>query len=92
MLIPLIILGICGITLVSAGIWIVFIARVVHSSSDINRVFILGWIGAALVRTFSEPQKHEWTGWKKNILGIFLIIAGLVSLYGAYSVIQIGLL
>lgn len=92
MIIPFIILGVFGIILIGSGVWVTFIAREVYSSSDINRVFILGWIGAALVRVFSEPQKHEWIGWKKNILGIFLIIAGLISLYGAYQIIQMGLL
>jgi len=91
MIIPFIILGIFGVTLVGAGIWVIFIAREVNTTSDINRVLMLGWLGAALTRLFFDPKTQKWIGWKKNLLGFLFVFAGVVSLYGAYLIIDIGL-
>ena len=92
MIISFIILAIFGVTLVGAGIWVVFITQMVNNTSDINRVLIFGWIGAAFTRLFFDPQTYKWLGWKKNLLGFLFVFAGAVLLYGAYLIIDMDLI
>jgi hypothetical protein len=91
MIIPFIILGIFGIALIGGGA-LVLLKREVRTTSDLNRVIIFGWVGAAFMRMFFNPYEYKWAGWKKNVLGIVLILAGFASLYGAYLIVRMGLL
>ena len=80
-----------GLVLVGSGFWIIIFSKKLRTTSDIMRVFIFGWVGAAFLRLFFKPRENEWVGWQKNLLGILFLIVGIGCLYAFWIAREIGL-
>lgn len=88
MLIPILILGAIGCCLILGGGWIVFFSRTVRSTSDLSRVALLGFLGAALTRIFWKPREQYHKGWNKNVFGLFFIMTGFIILCAVWLFIK----
>lgn len=91
MLFPIIVIGLFGVICVGSSMWMIFFAKNFRTTSDISRVFIFGFFGAAILRFFFKPRENTWAGWQKNVLGIFLLIIGLICLYSLWAIRKSGL-
>jgi uncharacterized membrane protein len=69
--------GVMAAILVVAGMWMLLTRKEVTTSSDMSRILMAGFIGAALLRIFFKPATHRWGGWEKKVLSIFFLVAGL---------------
>ena len=82
---------IIGLVLFGSGLWIIFFSNKLRTTSDIMRVFIFGWVGAAFLRLFLKPRENEWVGWQKNLLGSLFLLAGIICLYAFWMAREIGI-
>jgi len=87
-----IIFGFLAFILVGVGIWILFFAKEVKMSF-LRRYILLGpWLTALKTILGLEFRESHLKGWRKNLLGLFLLIAGLVIFYGIWLTINGGLI
>ena len=84
MLFPIIFIGVVGVVCIGTGVWMIFFAKNFTTTSDISRVFIFGFFGAAILRLFFKPRENKWIGWQKNVLGIIFFIVGVACLYNLW--------
>ena len=84
--------GFFAFLMVGAGFWVLLFAEKVRVSF-LKRFFFLGpWL-TLLKATLGLEFKNDYLrGGAKNLLGIFLIIAGLIILSGLWFVVNEGLI
>ncbi len=92
MLFPIIFIGLVGIVCIGTAIWMLFFAKEFTTTSDLSRVFIFGFFGAAILRLFFKPRDNKWLGWQKNVFGIILLAIGIICLYNLLRIFQSNLI
>jgi hypothetical protein len=83
--------GFLAILMIAGGGWI-FLAKKVNVSF-LRRYFLLGpWLTTLKKSLGIELGNYYLKGWTKNLLGLFLLIAGFLILYTLWLVVKNGLI
>lgn len=86
--IPIVILIIIAATLIGAGLSILLSPKQVRTSSDLSRIFLVGFLGAALLRLFLNPTWHTWKAWERKLMAVFMLITGIICLYAVWLTVH----
>ena len=79
--------GIFALFMIGAGIWVLFFTEKVKLSF-LRRYLLLGpWVTFLKARLGLGFKEFYVRGWAKNLVGLFLIIAGFVILLGLWNAV-----
>jgi len=84
--------GLSALLMVGAGFWILFFKKQVNVSFLRRWIFLGPWITTLKAILGLESRESYLKSWAKNFLGLFLLIAGLVILYGVWRCANTGLI
>ena len=91
-LIVAIFFSISALLMIGAGLWVLLFAKQVKVSF-LRRYLLLGpWVTFLKAKLGLKFKESYLRGGAKNLLGIFLIIAGLIILSGLWFVVNEGLI
>lgn len=85
-------LVISAFLMVGAGFWILFFTKQVKVNF-LRRYLLLGpWLTTLKNILGLKPKENYLKGWAKNLLGLFLLVAGLAILYAIWFALKDGLI
>jgi len=84
--------GFSAFLMVGVGFWILFFVEQVDVSF-LKRYSLLGpWLTALKAILGLKPREYYLKNWAKNLLGLYLLIAGLAILYTIWLSVNGGLI